>query len=107
LLLTAFVGLLFPILGSETNYRAYFFQNFRWFLGLQFLWFCLDVVEVTVTANLGLRPVPGDYFLLVIPLMLGLLIGVFVKIPGYHGFLAVSVFALNIVYGVLISVAIS
>jgi hypothetical protein len=107
LLLTAFVSLLFPIHGSVTDYRAYFYQNFRWFLGLQLLWICLDVVEVMVKANLGLRPVPGDYFLLQIPLMLALLIGIFVKNPGYHGFLAVSAFALNVVYGVLISVAIS
>lgn len=94
MILTAFVGLLFPIHGAVTDYRAYFYANSRWFFGLQFLWLCLDVVEVTTKAAMGVRPVHGDYFELTIPILLGLLLAVFVKNAKYHGFLALAVFFL-------------
>ncbi len=106
LLLTAFVSLLFPIRGSVTDYRTYFYQNFRWFFGIQFLWLCLDVVEVTTKAATGLRPIPDGYFLLSVPLALFVLAAVFVKNPRYHAFLALLVFFYQVVYGALFSFAI-
>ena len=106
LVLTAFVSLLFPIRGSIIDYRAYFYEQFRWFFGLQFLWLCLDVVEVTIKATSGLRPIPGDYFLLTVPLMLFVLAAIFVKNSRYHAFLAILVFFYQVVYGALISAAI-
>ncbi len=106
LVLTAFVGLLFPIHGSVTDYRAYYYQNYKWFFGLQFLWVCLDVVEVTAKASSGLRPIPGDYFPLTMPILLLVLAAIFVKSPKYHAFLALAVFAYQVVYGTLIAAAI-
>lgn len=106
LALTAFAGLLFPVHGSVTDYRTYFYENHRWFFGLQFLWLCLDAVEVATKATIGLRSVPEDYLLLTGPILLLLLAAVFVKNARYHGFLALLVFCYQIVYGVLISVSI-
>jgi hypothetical protein len=106
LVLTGFVSLLFPIRGSVTDYRAYYYEQFRWFFGLQFLWFCLDVVEVTTKATSGLRPVPDDYFFLTVPIMLLVLAATFVKNSRYHAFLALFVFFYQVVYGALISAAI-
>lgn len=106
LVLTAFVGLLFPVRGSVTDYYAYFYQNCRWFFGLQFLWLCLDVVEVAVKARVGLRPIPEDYFLLTIPIMLCVLAAVFVKNSRYHASLVVLVFSYQVVYAALIAAVI-
>jgi hypothetical protein len=106
MILTAFVGLLFPIHGSVKDYRAYFFANSRWFFGLQFLWLCLDVVEVSGKSALGLRPIPADYFELQIPLLLAVLVAVFVKNARYHEFLALAAFAWSVLYGVLYSASI-
>ena len=64
------------------------------------------MVEVTTKAAVGLRPIPGDYFLLTIPILLCVLAGGFFKNPGYHAFLALLVFTYQVAYGVLISAAI-
>ena len=106
LLLTAFVSLLYPIRGSVTDFRAYFYDNCAWFFGIQFLWLCLDVVEVMTKAATGLRPIPDGYFLLSVPLALFVLAAVFVKNPRYHAFLALFVFSYQVVYGALFSFAI-
>ena len=107
LVLSAIAGLLFPVHGLENDYRAFFFRQFRWFLGLQVLWLGIDVVEVMVKESVGLRPVPPDYFLLTIPVILGLLIGSIVKSPKYHAFLTLSVFLFNAYYAATIFVDIS
>ena len=106
LLLTAFVSLLFPIRSSVTDYRTYFYEIYRWFFGIQFLWLCLDVVEVATKAAAGLRPIPDHYFPLTIPWVLFVLAAVFVKNPRYHAFLALLVFLYQVVYGTLFSFAI-
>jgi hypothetical protein len=54
----------------------------------------------------GLRPIPGDYFPLTIPILLFVLAAIFFKNPRYHAFLALLVLAYQVVYGALISAAI-
>jgi len=107
LVLSAIAGLLFPVHGRETDYRAFFYRQFRWFFGLQVIWLSLDVIEVLVKESVGLRPVPADYFLLTIPVILGLLIGAIVKSSKYHAFLALSVLLFNAYYAATIFVDIS
>lgn len=106
LLLTAIAGLLFPVRGVVTDYRTYFYKHFRWFFALQFLWFCLDIVEVNLKDSLGLRPIPGDYYLLTIPMMLCLFAAIFVRNAKYHAFLAPLLFAWQAIYAIVIFVAI-
>lgn len=107
LILTAIAGLLFPVHGSVTDYRIFYYKQFRWFFTLQFLWLSLDIVEVTVKASLGLRPIPSDYFLFTIPMILFFLAAVFVKNPKYHAFLVLVVFGWNVLYNVLVFVPIA
>jgi hypothetical protein len=106
LLLTTFVSILFPIRGSVTDYRSYFYENFRWFFGIQFLWLCLDVVEVTMKATIGLRSIPEHYFPITMSWLLLVLVAAFVKNPRYHGSVALLVFFYQVAYGALFSFAI-
>jgi hypothetical protein len=64
------------------------------------------VVEVATKAAVGLRPIPGDYFPLTIPILLFVLAAIFLKNPRYHAFLALLVFTYQVAYGALISAAI-
>ena len=47
LMMAVIAGLLFPVHGSVTDYRAFYYKQFRRFFALQFLWLSLDIVEVT------------------------------------------------------------
>jgi len=107
LLMTAIAGLLFPVHGTVTDYRIFYYKQFRWFFALQFLWLSLDIVEVTVKASYRLRPIPSEYFLFTIPMILFFLAAIFVKNPKYHAFLALLVFGWNVLYNVLIFVPIA
>jgi type III secretory pathway component EscR len=62
----------------------------------------MDVVEVVTKSAMGLRSIPPDYFLLTIPVILGLFAAMFVKRPGYHAFLAVTVLFWQLYYAVTI-----
>lgn len=106
LMMAVIAGLLFPVHGSVTDYRAFYYKQFRWFFALQFLWLSLDIVEVVVKASYGLRPIPPDYFLLTIPLIPGFLAAVFVKNPKYHAFLVLVVLGWNFLYNLLVFVPI-
>jgi hypothetical protein len=107
-LMTAVIaGLLFPVHGFVSDYRAFYYKQYKWFFALQFLWVSLDIVEVSLKASYGLRPIPPDYFLLTIPIILGFLAAIFVKNPKYHAFLVLVVFGWNFLYNVLIFVPIA
>ena len=107
LMMAVIAGLLFPVHGFVTDYREFYYKQFRWFFALQFLWLSLDIVEVVVKASYGLRAIPPDYFLLTIPLILSFLAAVFVKNAKYHAFLVLLVFGWNFLYNVLVFVPIA
>ena len=106
LFLTTFVSILFPIRGSVTDYRSYFFENCRWFFGIQFLWLSLDVVEVTTKATIGLRSIPENYFPITVSWTLLVLAAVFVKSPRYHASVALLVLIYQVAYGAVFTFSI-
>jgi hypothetical protein len=101
LILSASAGLLFPVRESITDYRAFYYKHFRWFFGFQFLAACIDMVEVTVKASIGVASIPAIYFPIAIPFALCLLAAALVRNPKVHAFLALLMFSLNMLYTTL------
>jgi hypothetical protein len=99
LALSASAGLLFPVRETVTDYRRFYYEHFRWFFGIQLLAACIDVVETTVKASVGLRPIPPEYWPLQIPVILVILAALLAKNPKVHLFLAVAMLSLNMLFG--------
>ena len=106
LVLSASAALLFPVREATTDYRAYYYQQFRWFFLFLLLAVCLDIAEVLVKASAELRPIPAEYFPLTIPILVGVLIAMLTGNAKYHAFFVLAFFFLNSLYSVLIFSAI-
>lgn len=61
LVLSVLAGLLFPVRGTVSDYKAFFFEHARWFFALLVLNNLLDVVEVYRKSEVGIRAVPAYY----------------------------------------------
>ena len=88
LVLSLGAGLLFPIRIAVEDYRAFFFDNARWFFGLLVCSQVIDIVEVYRKADLGIRAVPEYYLPSIAVLLLGLLVAMFSRNEKYHGVFA-------------------
>lgn len=60
-----------PEFGGDHDFETYFFDNRRWFFGIQFLAFVVDVPETLSKQSYHLRDTPASYGLLV-PFILGI-----------------------------------
>lgn len=47
---------------EDFDVREYFLKNRRWFYGVLFLAWCLDIPETVAKSSVDLRPVPAAYF---------------------------------------------
>ena len=90
--LTIAAGLLFPLTGSVSNFKKFFFEHSRWFFGSMILANLLDVIEVVVKASYGIRPVPEIYFPFMAIVFLGLAIAMFTSNRRIHGAFAILYF---------------
>ena len=90
--LTIAAGLLFPLTGSVSHFKKFFFEHSRWFFGSMILANLLDVIEVTAKASYGIRPVPEIYFPFMAIVFLGLAIAMFTSNRRIHGAFAILYF---------------
>lgn len=74
---------------DDFDFEQYFFDNSRWFFGIQFLAWCIDIPETTFKADTGLRELPSLYVLFVGTLTGLSLLGAVTKNRRFHQFYAV------------------
>jgi len=89
LVLSVGAGLLFPIRRVVQDYRAFFYDNARWFFGLLLGVHGLDVFEVYQKAEVGIRAVPDIYLPWTAVMVAGLCVAMFTKSERYHAVFAI------------------
>jgi hypothetical protein len=92
-------AMLFPPSPSEdTDYKAYYFSNRRWFFGLMALAQALDIPETLAKQTNGLRDVPIEYRLFLPFVMILSLIGWVTPNRRAHGIIAIAFLGAQIAY---------
>jgi hypothetical protein len=89
---------------AGVDFEAFFFDNRRWFFGIQVLTVLWDVPEVVQKAALHLRPVPAQYGYLITGLFLVSLVGLVTDRRRIHAVLCIAWLLLFLGYEFLTSV---
>lgn len=106
LCLSIFAGLLFPIRGTASDFREFYFSQTPWLFAVLVAANLIDILEVTSKANAGIRPMPPEYVPYVSFVIIASLVAAITRNRHYHGFFAVAFFALSAGYEFLIFVPI-
>ena len=90
IILFLLASLLFPWdLTSDFDFERHFFSNRRWFFGILFLAWCIDIPETVLKAQGGLRALPTAYVAWVSVLLVMSAIAGWTGNRRYHAFFAV------------------
>ena len=104
LVLAASAGVLVPVRGQVTDYREFFYRNFRWFFGLQLLASIIDIGEVVVKASTGLRPIPWEYYPAASVFILLYVVAISTRNEKLHAVLAVVMCLSQVWFNTLMSI---
>jgi hypothetical protein len=89
---------------AGVDFEAFFFDNRRWFFGIQVLTVLWDAPEVLQKAALHLRPVPAQYGYLITGLLVVSLVGLITDKRRVHAVLCIAWLLLFLGYEFLTSV---
>jgi len=83
---------------TDFDYERHFLKNRTWFFGLFTVAWCVDVVETTLKAGMGLRELPQGYLFFIFSVVALSVVGALSSSKRYHGFFAVNWFLMILIY---------
>ena len=96
-------GLLFPHRPTgSVDFAALFMRNRAWFFGLSIAATLLDIVEVMMKAEAGLRPIPSGWWPFTISILVLSAIGMRSDNRRFHGFFALYYLFAGVGYSALV-----
>ena len=83
-------SLLFPWdLSENFDFERHFFETRPWFFSIHAVAWCIDIPETIFKSDGGLRDLPDAYIVLIAPLLILSMIGIFWSNKAFHKFFAV------------------